>query len=434
MSPRQVADAGHPEVEELKSIIESLQEKQARLQKDRADEVEQLHEVIGRLQRELSLGAPVERGHSLGPAQDLRSELQCGLLCLQAEGAEAQAALQAELHAALAAKDALSQRLAEQERRHRRALEALQQRLRAVEAAATRRLAQLGSCAALQEAEAQGLASQVQEWEAALKAKDVEIAQRDLELEALSRRTAAHSAELEALQVAVARLRRSLEQTPLGTTHEPPKVQRLRAQCVRLSRRLQALNQRFLGCQEELDKQQAHGVPMSPSVETSSQEQVSRSDEAPRGEESEHSTGSRQPTGGDPQVGLAPLQASGAASGHRERGGRAPASPVQAAGGRAPGLDRRRCVFSAGNGLLFLLSCSCLCLFTCNDPPLFGVGDAFSGGWPPVLEEGVRAGAGLRPGLRTHVCSADGLHGTVLYTFKLVIVVSYLGFLRHLSL
>ncbi|XP_023381585.1 pericentrin isoform X2 [Pteropus vampyrus] len=297
----QVADAGHPEVEELKSIIESLQEKQARLQKDRADEVEQLHEVIGRLQRELSLGAPVERGHSLGPAQDLRSELQCGLLCLQAEGAEAQAALQAELHAALAAKDALSQRLAEQERRHGRALEALQQRLRAVEAAATRRLAQLGSCAALQEAEAQGLASQVQEWEAALKAKDVEIAQRDLELEALSRRTAAHSAELEALQVAVTRLRRSLEQTPLGTTHEPPKVQRLRAQCVRLSRRLQALNQRFLGCQEELDKQQAHGVPMSPSVETSSQEQVSRSDEAPCGEESEHSTGSRQPTGGDPQ-------------------------------------------------------------------------------------------------------------------------------------
>ncbi|ELK03604.1 Pericentrin [Pteropus alecto] len=297
----QVADAGHPEVEELKSIIESLQEKQARLQKDRADEVEQLHEVIGRLQRELSLGAPVERGHSLSPAQDLRSELQCGLLCLQAEGAEAQAALQAELHAALAAKDALSQRLAEQERRHGRALEALQQRLRAVEAAATRRLAQLGSCAALQEAEAQGLASQVQEWEAALKAKDVEIAQRDLELEALSRRTAAHSAELEALQVAVARLRCSLEQTPLGTTHEPPKVQRLRAQCVRLSRRLQALNQRFLGCQEELDKQQAHGVPMSPSVETSSQEQVSRGDEAPCGEESEHNTGSRQPTGGDPQ-------------------------------------------------------------------------------------------------------------------------------------
>nr|KAF6394481.1 hypothetical protein HJG63_010435 [Rousettus aegyptiacus] len=292
--PRQVVDAGHPEVEELKSLIENLQEKQAQLQKDKADEVERLHEVIGRLQRELSLGAPVECGHSLGPAQDLRSELQ-------AEGAEAQAALQADLQAALAARDALSQQLAEQEHHHGQALEALQQRLRGAEAAATRQLAQLGPCTALQEAEAQGLASRVREWEAALKAKDAEIARRDLELGALSRQMAAQSAELEAVRVAVARLRRSLEQMPLGTAPEPPELQRLRAQCVRLGRRLQALSQRFLQCQEELDEQQACGAPPAPSVEAGLLEPASRGEEAPCGEELEHGGGSRQPTGGDPQ-------------------------------------------------------------------------------------------------------------------------------------
>lgn len=325
--PHQVADAGHPEVEELKSLIENLQEKQAQLQKDKADEVERLHEVIGRLQRELSLGAPVECGHSLGPAQDLRSELQ-------AEGAEAQAALQADLQAALAARDALSRQLAEQEHRHGQALEALQQRLRGAEAAATRQLAQLGPCMALQEAEAQGLASWVREWEATLKAKDAEIARRDLELGALSRQMAAQSAELEAVRVAVARLRRSLEQMPLGTAPEPPELQRLRAQCVRLGRRLQALSQRFLQCQEELDEQQARGAPPAPSVEAGLLEPASMGEEAPCGEESEHGGGSRQPTGGDPQVGPAPLQASGAACGP----GSGAAGPRGWAGGAGPSL------------------------------------------------------------------------------------------------
>ncbi|XP_036093966.1 pericentrin isoform X3 [Rousettus aegyptiacus] len=316
LATAQVVDAGHPEVEELKSLIENLQEKQAQLQKDKADEVERLHEVIGRLQRELSLGAPVECGHSLGPAQDLRSELQ-------AEGAEAQAALQADLQAALAARDALSQQLAEQEHHHGQALEALQQRLRGAEAAATRQLAQLGPCTALQEAEAQGLASRVREWEAALKAKDAEIARRDLELGALSRQMAAQSAELEAVRVAVARLRRSLEQMPLGTAPEPPELQRLRAQCVRLGRRLQALSQRFLQCQEELDEQQACGAPPAPSVEAGLLEPASRGEEAPCGEELEHGGGSRQPTGGDPQrpagdglppPGAGPAQRDGAAA------------------------------------------------------------------------------------------------------------------------
>ncbi|XP_059542726.1 pericentrin isoform X13 [Myotis daubentonii] len=282
------------EVEELKSIIETLQENQERLQKDKAEEIEQLHEVIEKLQQELSLGGPARHELSDSQAEDLQSELERGLCRLQAEGAEAQATLQAKLQDALEAKEALSQLLAEQEHQHGQALEALQQRLRVAEEAAARQLAQLKSSATLREAEVQGLASQIQEFEATLKAKEAEIAQRDLEIEAINRRRAAHSTELEAILLAFTCLRRTLEQQPLGATHEPPELKRLRVQCARLSHQLQALNQRFLRCQKELDKQQACGTAVLHRVNGSFQGQVARSDETLCDEESEQNVGGRQ--------------------------------------------------------------------------------------------------------------------------------------------
>ncbi|XP_016067354.1 PREDICTED: pericentrin [Miniopterus natalensis] len=288
------------EVEELKSVIETLQENQDRLQKDKAEEIEQLHEVIEKLQRELSLGGPAE--HELGDSQaeDLQSELERGLCCLQAEGAEAQAVLRADLQAALEAKEALSQLLAEQECQHSQSLEALQQRLRVAEEAAERHLAQLRSSATLREAEIQGLASQIQEFEAALKAKDAEIAQRDLEIEAINKRRSAHSTELEAILLAFTCLRRTLEQQLLRATREPPELQRLRVQCVRLSHQLQALNHQFLRCQKELDKQQTCGAPVLHRVKGSFQGLVARSDEASCDEELEQNVVSRQLTVASP--------------------------------------------------------------------------------------------------------------------------------------
>ncbi|KAF6120858.1 pericentrin [Phyllostomus discolor] len=295
------------EVEELKSVIETLQENQERLQKDKAEEIEQLHEVIEKLQRELTFGGPAK--HELGDSQaeDLQSELELGLCRLQAEGAEAQATLQAELQAALVAKKDLSQLLAEQEHQHGQALEALQQRLRVAEEAAARQLAQLGPSPSLQESEVQGSASQIQEFEAALKAKDAEIAQKDLEIEAMNRRQSAHSTELKAILLAFARLYRTLEQQPLGATCEPPELQRLRMQCARLSRQLQALNQQFLKCQKELDKQQAYQDPVLHRVKDSFQRYTARGDKASCDKESEQNVSSRQQTvascgqGGDPQ-------------------------------------------------------------------------------------------------------------------------------------
>uniref|UniRef100_A0A8D1W8S5 Pericentrin/AKAP-450 centrosomal targeting domain-containing protein n=1 Tax=Sus scrofa TaxID=9823 RepID=A0A8D1W8S5_PIG len=244
-----------PEIEELRSVIETLRQNQERLQRERAEETEQLHEVIEKLQRELSLAEPAGHEVSDGGAGNLRSEL----LGLGAEGAEARAALEGELHAALEAKEALSRQLAEQERGHGRALAALQQRLRAAEEAAARQLRELQPSAALLEAEVQGLASQIRAFEAALAAKGEELAAREAEVAALTAQRSAHASELEALLSAVARFRRALERQPLAPAAEPPELQRLRAQCVRLGRQLQALTQCFLRCQKELDEQPAQG-------------------------------------------------------------------------------------------------------------------------------------------------------------------------------
>lgn len=248
----QVEYSRSSEVEELKAIIENLQENQERLQKDKAEEIEQLHEVIEKLQSELSLMGPVVHELSDGQAGSLRSEL----LCSQAQSPGGQV-LQAELEAACAAKEALGQLLADQARGHSEALEALQQRLQAAEEAAARQLADLGHSVALREAEVQGMASRIQELEALLKAKEAALVQRDSEIGALNRRRATHSTELEAILLALARFRHVLEQQPLAAPKEPPELQRLRVQCVRLSRQLQALSQRFLRCQAELGKQQA---------------------------------------------------------------------------------------------------------------------------------------------------------------------------------
>ncbi|XP_026350335.1 pericentrin isoform X3 [Ursus arctos] len=259
------------EIEELRSIIENLRENQQRLQKEKAEEMERLHEVIERLQRELSLGAPAVHGAEVSE-----------LLGDPAMGPEV-----------LATAGAAGRLLSEQERRHGQALEALQQRLRAVEAAAARQLAELERSAALKEAEVQGMASQIQAFEATLKAKEAKIAERDLKINAMKQQKLAHSAELETILSAFSRFRLALEQQPLATEDEPPELQRLRAQCVRLSRQLQVLNQRFLRCQKELDKQQACGAHLHPPVESGSLGQGLRAEETSWDEESQQDAGRR---------------------------------------------------------------------------------------------------------------------------------------------
>nr|XP_055169391.1 pericentrin isoform X6 [Nyctereutes procyonoides] len=269
---REVTYDRSSEIEELRSIIENLRENQQRLQKEKAEEMEQLHEVIERLQGELSLGAPAV------PAAADRE-----LPAVPAVGPEA-----------LAAAGAASRLFAEQERRHGQALEALQQRLQAAEEAAAGQLAELERSTALREAEVQAMASQIQAFEAALRAKEARLAERDLEIDAMKRQKLAHSAELETILAAFCRFRRALERQPLAAEDEPPELQRLRAQCVRLSRQLQVLNQRFLRCQKEADKQQARGARLRPRGALGSQGPGPGAEEASRDEASQQDVDNRQ--------------------------------------------------------------------------------------------------------------------------------------------
>ncbi|XP_022371928.1 pericentrin isoform X2 [Enhydra lutris kenyoni] len=263
----QVLQDRSSEVEELRSIIENLRENQRRLQREKAEETERLHEVIERLQRELSLGGPAGPGAEGGQ-----------LPAVPAVGPEA-----------LAAAGAVGQLLAEQECRHSQALEGQQQRLRAAEEAAATQLAELERCAARGESEVQGLASQIQAFEAALEAKEARIAERDSEIDAMKRQKLALSAEMETLLAAFSRFRLALEQQPLAmeAEGEPPELRRLRAQCVRLGRQLQRLHLRFLSCQGELDGQQAQAAHRHPSVEGRPQGQGPRAAGASWDEESQ---------------------------------------------------------------------------------------------------------------------------------------------------
>ncbi|KAM5281215.1 LOW QUALITY PROTEIN: pericentrin [Ctenodactylus gundi] len=251
----QIVHSRSPEVEELKSIIENLQENQQQLQKDKAEEVERLHEVIGKLQSELAFVGSAAHELSGHQADSLHGEL----LGSQAEGPAGQS-LQADLEASRAAEEALAQLLAEQAREHSQALEALQKRLQAAEEAGTRQLAELKHCVSLWEVEVEAMASRVREFEAVLKAKEVITVQRDLETDALNEQKEAHAAEPGATLSALACSCHSLEQQSPCTT-ESPELQRLRAQCVRLSHQLQALRQWFLRCHVGTDKQQTSVVP-----------------------------------------------------------------------------------------------------------------------------------------------------------------------------
>uniref|UniRef100_A0ABK0KZD6 Pericentrin n=1 Tax=Rattus norvegicus TaxID=10116 RepID=A0ABK0KZD6_RAT len=245
----EVVNSRNSEIEELKAIIEHLQENQEQLQKAKAEEIEQLHEVIEKLQSELSLMGPTVHEMSDLPPGSLHTELSC----LQAEGMGGQA-LHNELQAAQAAKGAFGQLLADHG--HSQALEALQERLQDAEAAAARHLTELEHCVALRQAEVEAMASRIQEFEATLKAKEAIIVQRDLEIDAVNKWKVSHSVELEALLLALAHFQHAVEQQTSATPDEPPKLQQLLVQCARLSHQLHVLYRRFLRCQVELGQHQ----------------------------------------------------------------------------------------------------------------------------------------------------------------------------------
>nr|XP_020829055.1 pericentrin [Phascolarctos cinereus] len=241
----EVMKDGSSETEELRAVIENLRENQERLRRENLEEVEQLHEVIEKLQRELSFLGPVvhevsdSQGDSDGSqAENLQRELQKGLF-----GTDAQADPRVKQ---------LQEDLEEKESQFRLHVEALERDLQSVRTASAEQLGLLRCQLSLNEAEAKRAASHSRHWKAAFLKKEAEVS-------ALTEEKDAFLAELEVLAAACSHLERELERRDVPGSQEPPELWVLRAQCVGLNLKLQALSQKLVTYQTALDQHRACG-------------------------------------------------------------------------------------------------------------------------------------------------------------------------------
>ncbi|XP_074120580.1 pericentrin isoform X3 [Sminthopsis crassicaudata] len=248
-----VMDDRSSEIEELKVVIENLRENQERLRKEKLEEAEQLHEVIEKLQQELSLLGPVvhEVSDSQGDSdssqpENLQRELRKGLFSFRAAAPD-EGAREPDPHV-----EQLRDALREKESQCRLRVEALERDLQSVRAASTERLDLLSHQLSLKEAEAKRAASQARHWQAAFLEKEAEA-------DALAQERGAFLAELRVLASACSRLERDLEGRRVWGSGEPPELQMLRTQCVGLDLKLQALTRKLVTYQVALDQHQACG-------------------------------------------------------------------------------------------------------------------------------------------------------------------------------
>ncbi|XP_074045960.1 pericentrin isoform X4 [Macrotis lagotis] len=224
------------EIEELKAANENLRENQDRLRKEKLEEVEQLHEVIEKLQQELALLGPVihEVSDSQGDsdssqAENLQRELQKGLFSFQAASHD---------HEARGLPDPwvkqLQDALEEKESQFRLQVQVLERDLQCVQAASTEQLGLLRRQLSLKEAEAGRMASHARHWKAAFLKKEAEVG-------ALAREGGTVAAELEALASACSHLERELEKKATVGSPKPPEPQLSWAHCSGLNLKLQEL-------------------------------------------------------------------------------------------------------------------------------------------------------------------------------------------------
>ncbi|XP_028925389.1 pericentrin isoform X2 [Ornithorhynchus anatinus] len=280
----EVVEKKNSEIEELKSLIENLQENQERLRRDKVEEVEQLHEVIEKLQKELSVFVPED--HEISDSQDsfnnpkvenLQSELEKGLLGFQEKLSDEKITrpdsrlneLQEELKTVSIAKEALGQLLKEKQDQHKLQVESLKQSLQNAEDNSTQQLSLLRTRLSLRDSEVELMTSRIQEFEDILRAKETIISERELEIDAMSREKIAHFAQLEDVIAAFSRLHCELEKRNTFFQNEPPELQMLRSECVNLHLKLQMLNQKLVTYQMELDKHQACGSQCKAQVQAS---------------------------------------------------------------------------------------------------------------------------------------------------------------------
>uniref|UniRef100_A0A8C6JEK0 Uncharacterized protein n=1 Tax=Melopsittacus undulatus TaxID=13146 RepID=A0A8C6JEK0_MELUD len=278
------------EIEELRSVVEHLRSDQERLRKDKEEEVEQLHGVIEKLQKELAQLGPVCHEVSdsqddlyqlaLGkPVENLQNELKKGLLDWQGDIDPNRRnvlllskvrELQEEAELISAAREALQHQLEEKESQFKLEVEVLEKRCQELRESSEQHVAELTSLRAQynalqeehslfqtrfsqREAEARATSSRLQELDDIVREREVSILEKNRQMERMAEQREADTAELQYLTEKAAELQTELEKRDACQAQD---VYSLKLEVSRLDSQVQALNQKEVVYQREISELQ----------------------------------------------------------------------------------------------------------------------------------------------------------------------------------
>ncbi|XP_059724308.1 pericentrin isoform X3 [Haemorhous mexicanus] len=285
-----VAEDQKAEMEELRSLVEHLRLDQERLQKNKDEEVEQLHGVIEKLQKELAQFGPVCHEDSDNPVyfyedaleksvENLQNELKKGLVACQGDADPTRRntlvhskvrELQEELELVSASKEVLQQQLEKKELQLKTEVEVLEKKCQQLRESSEQSAAELTSLRsqhqALQEeyrasqtllsqreAETKMAASRVQELEDKVREREANILEKEMEMKTMADQREADTTELQYLTEKAAELQTELEKRGASQAQD---VYSLQLEVSRLDFQVQALNQKEVAYLREIKELQ----------------------------------------------------------------------------------------------------------------------------------------------------------------------------------
>lgn len=270
--------------------MEHLRLDQERLQKDKDEEVEQLHGVIEKLRKELAQFGPVCHEDSDNPVyfyedaleksvENLQNELKKGLVACQGDADPTRRntlvhskvrELQEELELVSASKEVLQQQLDKKELQLKTEVEVLEKKCRQLQESSEQSAAELSSLRiqhqALQEeyrasqtllsqreAETKMATSRVQELEDKVREREANILEKEMQMKTMADQREADSTELQYLTEKAAELQTELEKRGASQAQD---VYSLQLEVSRLDFQVQALNQKEVAYLREIKELQ----------------------------------------------------------------------------------------------------------------------------------------------------------------------------------
>ncbi|XP_075368493.1 pericentrin isoform X4 [Mycteria americana] len=289
------------EIEELRSLVEHLRGDQERLRKDKDEEVEQLHGVIEKLQKELAQFGPVCHEVidnqddlyqlALGkPVENLQNELKKGLVDCQGDIDPSRRntlllskvrELQEELELVSTAREALQQQLEEKESQFKMEVEILEKKCQKLQESSEQHVAELTSLRtqydALQEeysllqtrfsqreVEARMTTSRIQELEDTVREREANILEKDTQMKTMADQREADTSKLQYLTKKAAELQTELEKRDASQAQD---VYNLQLEVSRLDFQVQALNQKEVAYQREINELQRSTAKLKDQIE-----------------------------------------------------------------------------------------------------------------------------------------------------------------------